>query len=101
MTDPGAVARACEAVDVIYYLAAAQHEANVPDKHSYDVNVQGTRNMLEAAVEAGVHRFVHGSTIGVYGISNNGSGRDDSPLQPDNIYGIAKLEGEKVVRQFL
>ena len=80
VTDPGAVARACEAVDVIYHLAAAQHEANVPDKHSYDVNVQGTRNMLEAAVEAGVHQFVHGSTIGVYGISNNGSVRDDSPL---------------------
>lgn len=100
VTDPGAVARACEAVDVIYHLAAAQHEANVPDKHYYDVNVQGTRNMLEAAVEAGVHRFVHGSTIGVYGISNNGPVRDDSPLQPDNIYGITKLEGEKVVRQF-
>ena len=30
VTDPGAVARACEAVDVIYHLAAAQHEANVP-----------------------------------------------------------------------
>ena len=56
--------------------------------------------MLEAAVEAGVHRFVHGSTIGVYGISNNRPVRDDSPLQPDNIYGITKLEGEKVVRQF-
>ena len=100
VTDPGAVARACEAVDVIYHLAAAQHEANIPDKHYYDVNVQGTRNMLEAAVEAGVHRFVHGSTIGVYGISNNGPVRDDSLLQPDNIYGITKLEGEKVVRQF-
>ena len=60
----------------------------------------GFINMLEAAVEAGVHRFVHGSIIRVYGISNNGSVRDDSPLQPDNIYGITKLEGEKVVRKF-
>jgi nucleoside-diphosphate-sugar epimerase/2-polyprenyl-3-methyl-5-hydroxy-6-metoxy-1,4-benzoquinol methylase len=100
VTDSGAVAGACDGVDVIYHLAAAQHEANVPDKHYYDVNVQGTRNMLEAAVQAGVLRFVHGSTIGVYGISNNGPVRDDSPLQPDNIYGITKLEGEKVVHEF-
>jgi len=81
VTDPGAVACACEAVDVIYHLAAAQHEANVPDKHYYDITVQGTRNMFEASV----HRFVHGSTIGVHGISNNGPVRDDSPLQADNI----------------
>ena len=100
VTDAGAVARACDGVDVIYHLAAAQHEANVPDKHYYDVNVEGTRNMLNAAVEKGVRRFVHGSTIGVYGISNNGPVQDDSPLQPDNIYGITKLEGEKVVREF-
>jgi nucleoside-diphosphate-sugar epimerase/2-polyprenyl-3-methyl-5-hydroxy-6-metoxy-1,4-benzoquinol methylase len=101
VTDTDAVTRACDAVDVIFHLAAAQHEANVPDKHYYDVNVEGTRNMLEAAVGKGVGRFVHGSTIGVYGIGNNGPVSDDSPLQPDNIYGITKLEGEKVVRQFL
>ena len=34
VTDPGAVARACEAVDVIYHLAAAQHEANVPTRQA-------------------------------------------------------------------
>ena len=101
VTDPDAVVRACDNVDVIYHLAAAQHEANVPDKHYYDVNVEGTRNMLKAAIQKGVSRFVHGSTIGVYGISNNGPVRDDSRLQPDNIYGITKLQGEKVVREFL
>jgi len=100
VTDRAAVARACDGVDVIYHLAAAQHEANVPDKHYYDVNVEGTRNLLEAAVRAGVRHFVHGSTIGVYGIGRNAPIQDDSPLQPDNIYGKTKLEGEKVVRQF-
>ena len=100
VTDSGAAARACDGVDVIYHLAAAQHEANVPDKHYYDVNVEGTRNLLEVAVGSGVRRFVHGSTIGVYGIGRNGPVQDDSPLQPDNIYGKTKLEGEKVVRQF-
>ncbi|KPJ89854.1 MAG: hypothetical protein AMS18_12100 [Gemmatimonas sp. SG8_17] len=56
--------------------------------------------MLDKAVESGVSRFVHGSTIGVFGIGHNGPVTDDSPLEPDNIYGITKLEGEKVVRTY-
>ncbi|PJB32127.1 MAG: 3-beta hydroxysteroid dehydrogenase, partial [Deltaproteobacteria bacterium CG_4_9_14_3_um_filter_65_9] len=50
-------------IDVVYHLAAAQHEVNVPDQRFRDVNVQGTANLLEAAVIVGVKRFVHGSTI--------------------------------------
>ncbi len=100
ITDGAAVRRASDGIDVVYHLAAAQHEANVPDSYYYDVNVEGTRNMLEAAIEAGVGRFVHGSTIGVYGISRDGPVTDGSPLEPDNIYGVTKLEGEKVVRSY-
>ncbi len=87
-------------VDLVYHLAAAQHEANVPDQHFWDVNVAGTRNLLEASVEAGVKRFVHGSTIGVYGAALSGTLDELSPLQPDNIYGCTKLEGEKTVLAF-
>lgn len=100
VTGPSAARRACGEVEVVYHLAAAQHEANVPDSHYYEVNVQGTRNMLEAAAEAGVQRFVHGSTIGVYGLGNGGPVTDATPLDPDNIYGVTKLEGEKVVRTY-
>lgn len=87
-------------VEVVYHLAAAQHEANVPDKVFWDVNVNGTRNMLDASLQAGVKRFVHGSTIGVYGTSLNGRIDEQSPLRPSNIYGVTKLEGEKVVQSF-
>ena len=34
--------------DVVYHLAAAQHEANVPHEHFRAVNVEGTRNVFEA-----------------------------------------------------
>ena len=87
-------------VDVVYHLAAAQHEANVPDQRFWDVNVTGTRNILEASVKAGVKRFVHGSTIGVYGSGLAGTIDENSPLRPDNIYGVTKLEGEKVVLSY-
>ncbi len=87
-------------IDIVYHLAAAQHEVNVPDQRFRDVNVQGTANLLEASVTAGVRRFVHGSTIGVYGPGMEGRIDESSPLQPDNIYGKTKLEGENVVLSF-
>lgn len=100
ITDLSAVRTACKDVDIVYHLAAAQHEANVPDSHYYQVNVEGTRKMLDAAAQAGVPRFVHGSTIGVFGLGRNGPVTERSPLEPDNIYGVTKLEGENVVRSY-
>lgn len=100
VADRATLGRACADMEIVYHLAAAQHEANVPDSHYYEVNVEGTRNMLDAAVEAGIGRFVHGSTIGVYGIGRTGPVTDDSPLEPDNIYGVTKLAGEQVVRTY-
>ena len=45
-------------MDVVYHLAAAQHEAGKPDEHFRSVNVDGTRNMLEACRDAGVVQVV-------------------------------------------
>jgi nucleoside-diphosphate-sugar epimerase len=95
--------RLCEllrGVDLVYHLAAAQHEANVPDQKFWEVNVTGTKNILEASVKAGVKRFIHGSTIGVYGSALQGTLDEQSSVHPDNIYGITKLEGEKLVLSF-
>lgn len=100
VTDRDRIFELLEGVDLVYHLAAAQHEANVPDQHFWDVNVAGTRNMLEASVAAGVKRFVHGSTIGVYGSAMEGKIDEQTPTRPDNIYGVTKLEGEKLVLSF-
>jgi nucleoside-diphosphate-sugar epimerase len=99
VTDKDHVSHALLGVDCVYHLAAAQHEANVSDRKFWEVNVEGTRNLLEASTSAGVRRFVHGSTIGVYG-SLGGEINENSPSNPDNIYGITKLEAEKLVLSF-
>jgi nucleoside-diphosphate-sugar epimerase len=83
--------------DTVFHLAAAQHEANVQDRHFWDVNVEGTRNLLDAGIQAQIRRFVHGSTIGVYGVDLKGEISESSPMKPDNIYGVTKKAGEELV----
>jgi len=95
VTDPQAVRGALAGIDVVFHLAATQHEMNVPDEKFRNVNVDGTRNVLEAALRAGARRVVHGSTIGVYG-RPRGVLDEESPVEPDNIYGVTKLEGERL-----
>lgn len=96
VTQADAVSDLVEGVDTVFHLAAAQHEMDVPDDHFWEVNVAGTRNLLIASAEAGVRRFVHGSTIGVYGQPSLPVD-EESACEPDNIYGRTKLAGEKEV----
>lgn len=86
-------------MNIVFHLAAAQHEMNVPDELFRTVNVEGTRNMLDASLNAGVDRFVHGSSIGVYDRDISSIVDESTPLRPDNIYGVTKAEGEMVVRE--
>src|SRR4029077_10289987 len=92
-------ASAFAGVDLVFHLAAAQHEAGVPDRYFEEINVGGTRNVLDAACAAGVRRLVHGSTIGVYDASPGVTVSERTPLAPRNIYGATKLAGEGVVRE--
>jgi dihydroflavonol-4-reductase len=89
--------RIAQGCDSVIHLAAAQHEANVPESYFFDVNVNGTRTLMEACERAGVRRFVYGSTIGVYGESSGESLDEASPPRPTNPYGRSKLEAERVV----
>jgi nucleoside-diphosphate-sugar epimerase len=100
VTDKEKVTAAVKGVDAVFHLAATQHEANVPDQRFWDVNVTGTRNVLEASTAAGVGWLVHGSTIGVYGAAPEGTIDDHTPVAPDNIYGVTKLEGERLALSY-
>lgn len=100
VADRDGVFEALQGIECVFHLAAAQHEANVPDQHFWNVNVTGTKNVLEGSMRAGVKNFVHGSTIGVYGDALDGRIDETSPLQPNNIYGVTKLEAEKLVLSF-
>jgi nucleoside-diphosphate-sugar epimerase len=100
INDGPGLQQALAGVDLVFHLAAAQHEANVGEDYFRRINVDGTRTLLEAAVAAGVSRFIHGSTIGVYGSAASGELDESSPTRPDNMYGVTKLEGERVALSF-
>jgi len=100
ITNREAMLQIVQNVDVVFHMAAAQHEANVPDRFFRDVNVEGTRNILDASVTGKVKRFVHGSTIGVYGSSGKGPIDEHCPLEPNNIYEVTKLEAEEIVNDY-
>jgi 2-alkyl-3-oxoalkanoate reductase len=65
------------------------------------VNVEGTRNVLQAAVAAGVRRVVHVSTIAYYGYRRGGDIIEEMSPAPaaHDPYSRTKAEGEAVVRE--
>src|SRR5215213_476669 len=79
IADPVAVSRAAAGVGVIYHLAAAYREAAHSEGDYRRINVEATRNLLEAAALHGVERFVHCSTVGVLGHVANPPADETSP----------------------
>ena len=100
VTDPEVVRRAVDGVEVVHHLAAAFREMNVPDSYYWEVNVQGTRNVLEAALAQGVRKLVYCSTCGVHGNIDRPPGGEDAPIQPADYYQRTKYEAEPVVQEF-
>lgn len=96
-----ALDRACSGVDTVFHLAALLHIVNPGadlDGEYARVNVEGTRNLVRAAERAGVRRFVHFSTIAVYGhLASTGVVDEDVSPSPDTTYARTKLESERIV----
>jgi nucleoside-diphosphate-sugar epimerase len=100
VTDAAVVREAMAGVEVVHHLAAAFREMNVPDTYYWEVNVQGTRNVLEAALAQGVRKLVYCSTCGVHGNIDHPPGGEDAPIQPADYYQRTKYEAEPLVREF-
>lgn len=100
VADEDVVDRCVAGVEVVHHLAAAFREMNVPQSYYWDVNVGGTRNVLEAAVRHGVRRFVYCSTCGVHGNIDDPPGGEDAPIRPADYYQRTKYEAEPVVLDY-
>lgn len=91
---------ALEGIDTVIHLAGRAHivreTAQAPLEAFRTVNLRGTQALFEAAVAAGVRRFVNMSSIGVLGQNSGAAVFDDATTpRPVTPYGVSKLEAEQ------
>jgi dihydroflavonol-4-reductase len=86
--DPASLDRAMQGVDQVFHLAGIISIAPGKNERVHKVNVEGTRNVLEAACRAGIHRLVYTSSIHAIRPSPLGTAVDESqPFDPESTRG--------------
>ena len=96
ITDHTLLRDAVQGVDLVFHIAAAMREANIPNSEFWNVNVETTRKLLDYSREAGVSRFVYCSSIGVFGKKPRKPTTEDTPCDPKDIYQVTKKAAEEL-----
>ncbi|MDO8612815.1 MAG: NAD-dependent epimerase/dehydratase family protein [Dehalococcoidia bacterium] len=104
ITDPASLPPAMDGIEAVYHAAAAVTDWG-PWRLFRSVTIEGTRNVLEAAARAGVGRFLHISTDGVYAHSHLGKPMtEETPLETRfawwDYYRRSKLAAERLAWQY-
>jgi dihydroflavonol-4-reductase len=101
--DSPSLVAACQSCTLVFHVAAVSDYWRTSAQRIYRVNVEGTRNVLAAALEAGVERLVYTSSIGALGVPPQGHLLDESAafnLPPHRFsYGHSKYLAEQAVRE--
>lgn len=86
---------------VLHFAALSQVGESMADPGLYwRVNVQGSLNLIEACVQAGVDKFIFSSTCATYGDQDNVVLDENSVQRPINAYGASKRAVEDILRDF-
>lgn len=93
--------KAFEGVDYVFHLAAMWllHCKDFP-RTAFDVNINGTFNVLEACVKHGVKKLIYSSSASVYGDAMAVPMTEDHPFNNKNFYGATKIAGEAMCTAF-
>ncbi len=96
--DKKAVAKAMQGVDIAIHAAAALPLWKKED--IFQVNVLGTKNLLEAAIKNKIEHFVYISSTAVYGVPKKHPVVESDPLIGVGPYGESKIQAEKLCEEF-
>jgi dTDP-glucose 4,6-dehydratase len=101
--DRATVAAAIHGVDAVVHFAAESHvDRSIADSSLFiRTNVLGTQVLLDAALRAGVKKFVHVSTDEVYGaLGDQGKFTETTPLRPRSPYAASKAAGDLLAQSY-
>ena len=100
--DRAEIARAMEGVDVLFHLAAIRMTQCADEPRlALEVMADGTFNVLEAAVKAGVNRVIAASSASIYGMAEQfPTPEDHHPYNNTTLYGAAKVFNEGLLASF-
>ncbi len=100
MTDAASLRAAVDGCQGVVHTAGVLGDEFQPLDTFRAVNVEGTRALAEAALAAGVERFLHISTVAVYGFGAGAGTNERSPRRPGkDPYCLTKDEGQSVVER--
>jgi dihydroflavonol-4-reductase len=80
LRDATSLAKALAGVRIVYHVAADYRLWARDPREIYESNVQGTRNLLEAAKRANVEKFVYTSTVGTIAVPRHGALPDENTI---------------------
>jgi len=101
LLDVSSIESAMSGIDTIIHLAALNDIECASDPLlAHQVNVVGTRNLVDCATRAGVLRFIYLSTAQVYGSPLEGRIDESHPTMPAHPYAATHLAAEGVVAEF-
>lgn len=100
------VRRACMGCDAIIHLAAIPNDRRGASDNVFNINMTGTWNVLQAAMETGVSRVVFFSSSQATGLTGGDRNPDYLPINdahpayPRPAYGLSKYLGEEMCKSF-
>lgn len=101
MTDRDSVFHAVKDIEWVFHIAAAYRQANLSEKDFWNVNFEGTKNMLDASVKHRVRKFIHCSTIGLVTSVKNPPADETTPVCPGDAYQKSKCSAEFEVLKYV
>lgn len=101
LSDNPALIRACTGISCVFHCAGYAHAfaslSNKDDAVHWTVNFEGTRNLLQAAAQAGVRCFVNLSSVKAMAEPGEFCADEEFPGEPGTVYGKSKRAAEEIV----